>query len=269
MPGLRFTTLPGCEVPSLKYYDKTNDRLVFVEQQATHGFWEKRWSRFDLKNVILAAARNRFVSHVTGRYLPKGSAVLEGGCGIGQYVYCLKENGYEGVGIDFARETLHKAKNAVPRLRLVVGDVKNLPFPDNAFDGYWSMGVIEHFYNGYEDVAMEMKRVLKKGGYLFLTFPSLSKLRRRKIDLQRYADWTPTREKVAGFYQYALSSQEVWRIFSRLGFDSVYRRPICGLIGLQEETDNDRLRRLLGRLYDANSLPGQLLKFYVEHGLRY
>jgi len=53
-------------------------------------------------------------------------------------------------------------------------DVRKLNFPDHYFDGYWSLGVIEHFYKGYDEIIHKIYRVLHPGGFLFLTVPEMS-----------------------------------------------------------------------------------------------
>ena len=63
-----------------------------------------------------------------------------------------------------------------PELHPVLGDVRNLPLEDDSVDGYWSLGVIEHLYDGYGDIFREMYRVIRRDGYLFLTFSHMERL---------------------------------------------------------------------------------------------
>ena len=53
-------------------------------------------------------------------------------------------------GVDISAPTVLQAHAAFPsttsaRLRSAIADVRDLPFPDNAFDAIYSMGTIEHF----------------------------------------------------------------------------------------------------------------------------
>jgi len=50
---------------------------------------------------------------------------------------------------------------------LVEASATNMPFPDNSFDGLWSFWVLEHIPNP-EKALLEMRRVVKPGGYMFL-----------------------------------------------------------------------------------------------------
>ncbi len=49
----------------------------------------------------------------------------------------------------------------------VVGSATQMPFPANSYDGVWSVWVLEHIPEP-ERALMEMRRVLKPGGVLFL-----------------------------------------------------------------------------------------------------
>jgi ubiquinone/menaquinone biosynthesis C-methylase UbiE len=84
--------------------------------------------------------------------------VLEIGCGTG----LLQDLVTDYVGIDLAATSadyMHKPFCACSATRL--------PFPDNSFDGIWSIWVLEHI-DRPEAVLSEIRRVLKPGGAVFL-----------------------------------------------------------------------------------------------------
>jgi SAM-dependent methyltransferase len=56
-------------------------------------------------------------------------------------------------------------------LRGIVGDVRDLPFPDASFDAIYSMGTIEHFDETTRAVT-EMARVLAPGGRAIIGVPN-------------------------------------------------------------------------------------------------
>jgi SAM-dependent methyltransferase len=248
----------------MKYYDSSNNRLVFIQEQATEEYWDEHWNDYEVEKVVKSAASSRFILGHTRKYLRPRARILEGGCGLGQYVYCLHVNGYDSYGIDYATKTVQQVKQVIPELKVFGGDVRNLPFGDEFFDGYWSLGVIEHFYDGFEPVALEMRRVLKPGGYLFLTFPYLSFLRKLKIDQSKYELWLPTRERIAHFYQFALPGEHVSEVFRGLGFELVSSKGITGLKGFKDEVGPRRLRRLLQSIYDSTSLTGRVFAYGLD-----
>ena len=134
------------------YYDESNNRLVYYGEEAGPEFWDKHWNIDNFKSVVEASKNDRFILDNTQGFLKKGR-ILEGGCGIGGNVYCLHHKGYSAFGVDFSKNTVANINKYFPQLNVSVGDVRNLEeFENEFFDGYWSSGVIEHFYEGYEDI---------------------------------------------------------------------------------------------------------------------
>ena len=159
-----------------RFYDEDKQRLIYISQSATEDFWDQHWETEDFRKAVTATP-NSWVAKKTADFLQKGSRILEGGCGPANHVYSLKKQGFEAVGLDFAPQTVNCLQEVAPELDIRLGDVRSLPFEDSSFDGYWSLGVIEHFWNGYDQIAREMHRVLRKDGYLFLTFPTMTEIR--------------------------------------------------------------------------------------------
>ncbi|MBI4021829.1 MAG: methyltransferase domain-containing protein [Candidatus Andersenbacteria bacterium] len=219
------------------YYDQVKQRLIFLHQPASPDYWDRLWANSDLAAVFEQAARERFITGCTRQWLPpnKSTAILEGGCGRGEMVYALRQAGFNAIGIDFAVQTIHRTLAFMPDLPVTVGDVANLPFPDHSFDGYWSLGVIEHTFTGYERILQEMQRVVKPGGFIFITFPHLSLLRRTKARLGAYPNFTPSAVPPSAFYQFAFSRPSVQSDLEQLGFRFRYARAVDGFKGIKQE----------------------------------
>lgn len=247
----------------MKYYDKKNKRLVFINKQATSNFWDEQWSKKDIK-TIYSQKIYEFdpLIKFTKRYLPnKNSMILEGGCGLGQNVYKLNQVGYKNtIGLDYAQETIELIKKFKPKLNVVLGDVMDLPFEDNSLEGYWSFGVIEHFYDGYKPIADEMARTIKKGGYLFLVFPHMSALRKLKAKLGFYPKWTGANQQ--DFYQFALNEKLVTKRFEALGFKLVKTVYRDGFKGLKDESGV--ITPLLGKIYNSSNFFARGISFIVS-----
>lgn len=82
--------------------------------------------------------------------------------------------GAEVYGVDISEPIVRQARLAfagVGRLQGVVGDVRDLPFPDRSFDAVYSMGTIEHF-DETERAVREIARVLKPGGRAIVGVPN-------------------------------------------------------------------------------------------------
>lgn len=229
------------------YYDKGNRRLVYIEESAAPDFWDSHWDTENFREAIESGKNNRFVLKTLQRYIPnKKGRILEGGCGRGQVVYCMQAHGYESLGVDFAKKTIEQVKEAIPELDVREGDVRDLQFHDNYFRGYWSLGVIEHFWDGYYDILEEMGRVLINGGYLFLTFPYMSPLRRLKAKLSLYKEFKG--EGKENFYQFALDPETVIKDFETIGFKLLDKKPTSGLKGFKDEVS--MFKPILQKLFD-------------------
>lgn len=238
----------------MKYFIKDKNILAFFKEKATPDFWDKHWEIQDLKKYILNYNRDGIFLPQVIKFLPKDNVVLDGGCGRGQLVNALTFNGYKAVGIDFAAKTVETLNKVVPELDIRFGNVRNLPLDDESIDGYISAGVIEHFWDGYNDIINEMYRVLKKGGYLFITFPSMSLIRKAKVNFRFYPitekkDLDNLQDK---FYQFILDSQMVINDLSYLGFNLVKVKKIGGLKGLKDEVS--LIKPLLQLIYNSRFL---------------
>ena len=212
-----------------KFFDSKNNRLIFAGEAATPNYWNKRWAKEDLRAVLKSP--DFIVVPTTKKYLKAGSKILEGGCGHGTYVYKLTKANYQCIGVDYARKTVEKVKRILPQLDIRYAQLTKLPFENGTFDGYWSIGVIEHFFKGYSQITREMKRVVKKRGYLFLTFPYMSPLRILKGKLGSYPGVESAQEPKK-FYQFALNKNDVIKEFEREGFRKVSAKPFDGFRGL-------------------------------------
>ncbi len=101
--------------------------------------------------------------------LPKGSRVLDVGCGIGGSARILaREYGFDVLGITISPAQVARAKQLTPSdlsCRFEVMDALNMNFAKGSFDGVWSVEAGPHMPNK-QLYADEMLRVLRPGGVL-------------------------------------------------------------------------------------------------------
>jgi SAM-dependent methyltransferase len=98
-----------------------------------------------------------------------GARVLDVGCGTGRWVRRLEERRLSVVGIDQSSEMLSIARKRGTLSPMVSGEVQNLPFRDESFECVSAVTVIQHIPPQEQVRALlEMVRVLRPGGYLFL-----------------------------------------------------------------------------------------------------
>ena len=103
--------------------------------------------------------------------LPKGSRILDVGCGIGGSSRILaKYYGFNVTGITISPAQVKRARDLTPsglNCNFQVMDALDLKFEDGAFDAIWSVEAGAHM-NDKTKFADEMLRTLRPGGYLAL-----------------------------------------------------------------------------------------------------
>jgi SAM-dependent methyltransferase len=136
--------------------------------------WTARTVEQELEACDLETpARDLFLA-----YIPKKGRVIDGGCGFAKWVIYLKQLGYDIVGIDNNELAISKLKDYDSSLQVESGDILDIHYPDNSFDAYISMGVVEHFEQGPGQALQEAHRVLKPGGLIFVSVPTVNTLRK-------------------------------------------------------------------------------------------
>ncbi len=248
----------------MKYFDKTNNRLVFLSTKANSKFWDKQWTDKNLKKSILSIQKNNLISKTTKKFIKPSvdKKILEGGCGKGHFVYRLQQDGYSSFGIDYAKKTILEINKVLPSIQVTLGDVRKTQFPNNYFDGYWSLGVIEHFFNGYQPIINEMQRIIKPDGYLFITFPYMSPIRKIKAKLNKYPIFDKRKINKNSFYQFALDPKKVQKDLERLDFILIHKQPFDGIKGLKDEVS--LTKNILQKIYDSRNIFMQSIGFILS-----
>jgi SAM-dependent methyltransferase len=140
--------------------------------------WDAMWTARTIDDEVEACdletpARDLFLA-----FIPKGGRAIDGGCGFAKWVIYLKNLGYDIVGIDNNEIAIARLKEYDSSLQVELGDILNLRYPDSSFDAYISMGVVEHFEGGPLPALKEAHRVLKPGGLIFVSVPTVNILRK-------------------------------------------------------------------------------------------
>ena len=104
------------------------------------------------------------------RRVPKGSRVLDLGCGTGHFSEYIRKQGYEVVGLDPSTKMLAFARENFPDIEFIEGYSNSLPFPDAHFDCIVSIEVLRYL-NEAEVIRSyeEIRRTLRPGGILLAT----------------------------------------------------------------------------------------------------
>ena len=127
------------------------------------------------KNIDFRKAKVDFVHELVKwsglDKLPKGSRILDVGCGIGGSSRILaKDYGFNVTGITISPAQVKRARDLTPtgvNCNFLVMDALDLKFEDGSFDAVWSIEAGAHM-NDKTKFADEMLRALRPGGYLAL-----------------------------------------------------------------------------------------------------
>ncbi len=108
-------------------------------------------------------------AQMLARYVPLGSRVLDAGCGTGLTGSALHEVGFSTVhGADISLPSLQAAASKGVYKSLVRADLlKQLPFPDDAFDAAICVGVLS--YISGEELFQQLCRVTRAGGVILFS----------------------------------------------------------------------------------------------------
>lgn len=131
--------------------------------------WEETYSSPDVKH------KNKYpsetvVSFILGRHRGKSLKVLDIGCGFGNNLRFLLDNGFDAFGVDFSQSVISQIYDEFPG-RVFCRNALNLEFPDNYFDLIVDRSSLQHNpRSALPEIFRECRRVLKPGGEFFSNF---------------------------------------------------------------------------------------------------
>lgn len=172
--------LKSLAVPERFLVDSRNLRFEegLEDPQNWDGYWRKSAGKSGIVYDLIAAIyRQTFIrknlDKAIFREFPKGSSLVHAGCGSGQ-VDLNVQRVMKVTAVDISKDALRiYSKNNPHAADVVHGSILNLPFPDKSFDGYYSLGVVEHFTkNEINQIFIEAHRVLKPGGKMVIFWPA-------------------------------------------------------------------------------------------------
>lgn len=106
--------------------------------------------------------------------LSKKGAILDVGCGRGDFPALMAERGWRATGIELDKRVETRGKG-VNGLTLKSGSLDDITFPDASFDAVTFWHVFEHLKNPGWAVG-ECRRILKDGGLLVIAVPNAGSL---------------------------------------------------------------------------------------------
>jgi len=138
---------------------------IFSEEYYAH------WRDFEARHWWTAGMRDVAASLIGLARLPAAGAMLDVGCGSGQGMHWFKtiQPGWTMAGIDLGMDGLRAAKMSGLG-GVALGTATSLPVGDAAVDLVVTLDLLQHLplAGGDHEALLEMHRVLKPGGHLFI-----------------------------------------------------------------------------------------------------
>jgi SAM-dependent methyltransferase len=195
---------------------------VYTPKEQWERMWKDRTFEREVKWCEYRELRKHLIE-VLGQM--EDPFVVEAGCGVGAWVAYLSKHGIRNVvGLDNYAPALAELKRHAPESHVIEADVRELPFDDGSVDACISLGVVEHFADGPTPLILEMFRVLRPGGYMFLTVPYYNLFRRLFIHPLRGAFLkvkSRIRKRELYFVEYRFTRTELSQIVRGCGFNLV------------------------------------------------
>ncbi len=198
-----------------------SSKYTYLMPKKSHkDHWEEQWSNRNLLKQIINSKKKAWwpILEKLTNNIANNALILEAGCGMGQFVYTINEMGKNVLGVDISEKAILNCKHQYPILNLIISDINGIPLPDNCVNLLISLGVIEHFEEGPDRSLEEAKRVLNRGGTIFLTFPYYNLIRRMKSPIVKFINRYKYKNDYV-FYQYAFSLSHIANILNKIGFE--------------------------------------------------
>lgn len=196
----------------------SHGRMAWYGDPGDEQYWYEYWKARLTPDYYASAEANDLTSDQLGKVLlqvmsPQGLH-LEAGCGAGYWVVALRHHGLMIEGIEYSPDLVELVHTANPQLPVRQGNALHIDSPDNHYDTYLSIGVVEHRVEGPEPFLSEAYRVLKPGGKILISVPYFGPLRVLKSRLSMYDRKPPH----LPFFQYGFTSKEFTNHLQKAGF---------------------------------------------------
>ncbi|QQE11247.1 class I SAM-dependent methyltransferase [Planctomycetota bacterium] len=192
-----------------------------MPRQTQKQYWESQWQQHDFDIQIKNAKRKAWwpVLNEYVEQLSSDDIIVEAGCGLAQFVYLLQQQDKTVLGLDITDKALHRVKQVYNDLQLQLQDVRQFALEDNSVSMMISLGVVEHFQEGPHTILKEAARVIKPGGYLFITVPYSNFFRRCREPITRLKRQLISPFTDRTFYQYTFSKKLFYQHLQEQGFE--------------------------------------------------
>ena len=190
-------------------------------------YWTKRWG--DIHPDVPMENLNAYpLKYAEMTIQDKSGKILEAGCGAGRILRYYHNRGYDIVGFDFIDVAVSKLKEVDSTLKVDVGDITNLEFPNHSFKYLLAFGLYHNLEHELNKAIKETARVIQPGGAVCASF--------RADNIQtRLTDWLAEKKAkkasdgknvVRSFHKMNLTRKEFELLFVKEGFVIDFINPV-------------------------------------------
>lgn len=153
---------------------------------------------------LMVYSFKKYLKNLKNKSNPK---ILDAGCGTGGTIKFLKEYGFKNIhGVDSSEIALsYCRKRGIKSLKRA--SVNKLPFENETFDAVVCLDVLYHKGVRGKSALFEFKRVLKRGGLLYLQEPAYN--------------WLKSRHDIAIETKHRFTRSEIRRLIQKAGLEVI------------------------------------------------
>lgn len=156
--------------------DVSTINAAIKDDQGWDDYWADHKSDGGLVYDLIAAFYRKYIikrnlNYFVAKYFPPGARVLHAGCGGGQVDSDISKR-VSITGLDISVTALNFYKRTNASTQVLHGSIFDIPLPDQAVEGVYNLGVMEHFSESdILRILAEFHRVLTAEGRLIIFWP--------------------------------------------------------------------------------------------------
>ncbi|MFH1255404.1 MAG: class I SAM-dependent methyltransferase [bacterium] len=164
-----------------------NKREAEWSEEKIKRFWDYFVGNPALLKLSFAEEVGRDIIKRTEKYLKPDFDILDYGCGGGALIGYLLDAGYGCQGLDSSVDSLEIVRKKFEREKLFKGAILSTEIPNktiapNFYNFIYSIEMIEHLLpDRIENYIKELERILKSGGYIFISTPYNENLKKYNV----------------------------------------------------------------------------------------
>lgn len=180
-------------------------------------YWTNRWSAIRVDEAQ-EDKESYPLQHALEVIRSSKESILEAGCGNGRILRYFHDRGYNIKGFDFISEAINNLKKCDQKLRVEVGDIKDLKYNSSSFDCILAFGLYHNLEENDLVIAIkETARIMKDNARLCASFRA-DNLQNRINDYLADRKSGTINSKEKSFHKLNLKAGELINFFEDGGF---------------------------------------------------